>query len=214
MGLDLPFQFDLSQLDTDGIEDILADDERYRPFKITIDSDHAKFIEFGTNGHVGGGPSRMTAKGSVHPVEKKIREWVKARKGEQDDRLAHLIYKQIMEEGIPPQPFIRPGIHSTLAMIDTGMVDFGKMTTEDIAQLFIDNMERCLRDNRTLYGTEELLKSIDYEIVTPEEYRRLENESGLDGISDEIWASDEMDLNGNVDRTRMRKENIGNLRFR
>ena len=197
---------------------------KYTPFKIEILSDHARFIEFGTNG-VGKSPAAIKSRpgqryktGIKSDAYENIREWAYARyplpllsgnKTGSIDDLAYVIYKKIMNEGIPPQPFIRPALFAAQEKIKNG--SYKDMTIEDIAKDIASEMKRMLDENLTSYGEENLANSIWVgPMTTDEALRNLDSKPIVNGVEipDYIWNDPEMDLNGNVERARARKRRV------
>ena len=197
---------------------------KYAPFKVNVESDHARYIEFGTNG-VGKTPSAVRKRtggaprtGTKSEAYENIRKWVKARfplplipncGSQNQDQLAYAIYRKIMEEGIPPQPFIRPSILAVQTKMENGTYE--DMTMEDIAKDLAAEMKRMLDENLASYGQEELANSIWVSPITAKEaLANAESWPVFDGadIPDYIWNDPEMDLNGSVQRTRERKARL------
>lgn len=197
---------------------------KYAPFKINIESDHAMYIEFGTNG-IGKTPKALknrttykTRSGNKSEAYENIKKWVHARfplplipnSGSKDpDQLAYAIYMKIMEEGIPPQPFIRPALFAAQEKLEHG--DYENMTMEDIAKDIAAEMKRMLDENLTSYGEEELANSIWIgPISTNDALAEVDSNLIYDGVDipDNIWNNPEMDLNGSVERTRARKARL------
>lgn len=195
----------------------------YKNFRIDIDSDHAMFIEFGTNGKHPGAPGGGTgAGGSAEEAYNNILKWYMARSGQHDERKArhevYPIFRKIMREGIPPQPFIRPAMHSVRRRLQKGG-DLCRADTTmlDVCEALTTEMANNLRDNRTLYGEKRILKSIHVVWGTLEELAtdRVNMADPSNGfVSSDIWNSDEADWRGNVTRARERKANIDRLRFK
>jgi hypothetical protein len=203
---------------TDDLERQAAKDARYKPYRVHIDSDHATMLEFGTNGS-------KTSKDTIAPrgkgktkeqwsdAAKDIYDWAKARSnGELSDQEAYLIFRKIMEKGIPPQPFIRPALHEIehlLLHTDT----FKDKSVRDIMEMLRVFMLNNLQSNFTLYQGGTLKDKILVEEGYVDE-SAFENEDFLRTITEEMCQSDLMDLNGNEDRARERQENKDKLRFR
>lgn len=183
---------------TDIAKEVIAEDEDYWPFILSIESDHASYVEFGTQGR----PIRdKSEKGSGLKDSKmfdNLKKWLIARGGPNDDAVVHQIMKKIIKEGSPPQPFVRPAVHDIEDLINRGEYEHKTMqhVIDDLLFLLVDYLNR----NHTIYEGGEILKTIKIEKVNPND-GRLESESpSIDdhAIDEAVWASRESDLRGNI----------------
>ena len=108
--------------------------EGIEPVSVTIDSDHAAFLEFGTSG--------SPTKGTPYY---EILDWVKSKPRfamlppSEQRRVAGAVKKKIDEKGMDAHPFIAPALRD---LVETDIVTRLKMgaTTYDLANAFINNM--------------------------------------------------------------------------
>ena len=126
-----------------------------KSYDIVIDSDHALFVEYGT------GPSNAHEKmydQFGQTVQSRIAEWVDEKFGNrlnprQRQEMAFSVYKRIMEEGIPPQPFIRPAVDAVAG--DTEIIqsifDSGGDPMLRLAEYTVHVMIENLYINGTVY---------------------------------------------------------------
>lgn len=208
-------------VDTDAILKKIYADPNYSKFRIVVDSPHADFIEFGTDGKPGWGknPER---RGKGHgrflkdPPESyvNIRKWLIARSGipeKEADAIAYRIYRKIMQEGIPPQPFVRPAMFNMKQRLsEGGDLHNKKVTMKELALMLLENIRDILEENKTSYGDRALLRSIYIESVSADE------ENGFEGVSDvpqEIWENPYADMHGNTERALERQRNINRLKW-
>lgn len=140
------------------------------PYTIRVDNEHAEFLEFGST------PARdSTPKysgGEISPVERKFREWVTRAKGlptggvkpTKGDRIAKAVYKQAMEKGVPPYPFLRPALYEVMNQIangdDLGMVE--AMSVEPAVERIVERMIANITAHGMVHGDESLIDSIEY----------------------------------------------------
>lgn len=202
--------------------------DKASPYVLRINSDHALYIEFGT------GPAKGPAKsgkgsGPTDTLDK-IKEWVMARsKGtvskytghdpfskmskSELDQVSYLIYRKIMNYGIPPQPFIRPAIHEMERRLESGEYDYEGCTMEDVLNDLVELMRRNLDENHTIYDGGSIADSIEIEKVDFDDPILSADPLAEMGISEEIWQSDYMDKNGNTRRAYERKMGGSMLRW-
>jgi hypothetical protein len=194
----------------------------YKPVIFHIDSDHAQYIEFGSQGrkditfekHSKNG-TKSSKKSNVY---EKIRAWVVARgaKGtdKELDQLAFAIFRKIATEGIPPQPFIRPAIHDIEREVDAGEFADENSTMETLATAFMERMIQYLEENHTIYDGGSIKDSISWEHVEFDD-PRLDGGTLFGGIDipEDVWENDYADLKGDVSRALERKRNLENLRW-
>lgn len=122
--------------------------EGIEPVSVTIDSDHAAFLEFGT----AGSPGKRT------PYYE-ILDWVKSKPKfamlppSEQRRVAGAVKKKIDEKGMDAHPFIAPALRD---LVETDIMTRLKMgaTTYDLADGFINNMRWHLELNASIYKWE------------------------------------------------------------
>lgn len=119
--------------------------EGIEPVSVTIDSDHAAFLEFGTDG---------SSEGKT--PYKEILAWARTKPNlaklppSEQKRAAYMIKRKIDREGTDPHPFIAPALKD---LVETDIVTRLKMgaTTYDLADGFISNMKWHLELNKSIY---------------------------------------------------------------
>lgn len=196
--------------------------DEYKNFRIDIKSDHAMFIEFGTNGVHSDSPGKGTgAKGTKSEAFENIITWYMIRASEPNrDRArakAYPIFTNIMKNGIPPQPFIRPAVYSVRQMLSKGgSLCKPDTTMRDVCEALKAEMHRNLRDNKTLYGEEKILKSIEEVWGTLDELEtgRVDMATSPDGIESSVWNTPYADWNGDTSRALERRAHRDSLKFK
>lgn len=189
----------------DGVEqkvlELLEKDPRFQPQRVGSRSDWSVHIEFGTEGFKGGRTKDSYRKrGQVSPVEEDLREWVEkklGKTGKERDRIARKVYRNIMDQGIAPNPFLRPAVHSVIHRYSSsGDAWEGKeQSLVTIANEIVEEMRRYLIE-----------KNIPYTGETMRELYRMPldgsevHSSYLEKIPQNVWESDEADARGNVQR--------------
>lgn len=208
----------------DYFEEIFKDHPKYWPFRINVTSEHAGYVEFGTQGESDG---RKRAAGNNEFFEN-LKTWLYERgasmyapgsglwalSGQSEtelNRIAYAVMMKIIKEGSPPQPFIRPAVHTIEKFVEDGMYTNGDM--EQIAQDLVSEMYFKLKENHTLYGSEEILRSIQIEWLEPGSEIETGSTVMVGGkpVDERIWASDYADLKGNTERAKNR--DVSRLRF-
>ena len=129
-------------------------------YDIVIDCNHALFVEYGT------GPANTQDPQYDEfgrSVKTRIAEWVDYRFGNnltprQRQEMAYSVYKNIMDKGIKPSPFIRPAIDEVLgdsetiqAIFDSGGDPMHRLA-EYIIHVMVENL--YINDNVYLHGIE------------------------------------------------------------
>lgn len=136
------------------LSEAMSDSNKFRPFDILIDSDHASYVEYGTGPATSGSHE---AKEFGQSAKDKIERWAMTKPSfagltpRQRRDLAYATYNKVMKEGITPAPFIRPALD-----------DF--FTTENLTEFFKDEtgtMER-LADHLAQMMKENLLRNDSY----------------------------------------------------
>lgn len=209
----------------DGFENALHKElKNYYPFRVVIDSDHAGFVEFGTSGASGAPSSVRKSAGngsaSRSPVYENIKEWVEARRASSSlrwddgtkstEELAYLIYRKVMTEGIPPQPFLRPALFEMQRRLESHFYEEGTDMNE-LAEDLMNLMKRYLDENDTVYPGGSIIDSIHVEPISPDEVN--EDSDGavmLNGVpvDDSVMKSPYADLHGDETRAIERKNRL------
>lgn len=208
-------------VDVDALREVIEAEPDFAKFRVVVDSPHAEFIEFGTDGKAGWGRNPTKNKKGYgtflkNPPESyvNIRKWVIARgkvPENEADAIAYPIYRKIMLEGIPPQPFIRPAMYNMKQRLsDGGDLHNTKLTLKEIAMMLLEDMRDILEENKTSYGDRALLRSIYIESVDNETSQTFDD---ADSIPEEIWNNPYADRHGDTDRALERRNNIDRLRW-
>lgn len=189
-------------------EEVLMNDEDYWPFVLSVDSDHASYVEFGSQGRT----SKPTSKNRTSKMYSNIEAWLKARGGDSDPGTVIRVMKKIIRDGSPPQPFVRPAVLQLQAGLEEG--EYEGFTMRQLSEELIVLMTRFLVENNTLYGDEDILHSISVEPVSPDVVKSMSDDPMVGDlpIDESIWKEPDADWKGDTSRTRMRRES--NLRFR
>lgn len=202
------------------LKSIIKENEEYWPFIIHVDSDHAGYVEFGTQKWEKRSSSGASS-GANSKFYENIRKWLYDRganisgkhvgKTSNEEQVIYAVMKKIIENGIPPQPFIRPAVHLIEAMIENG--EYKSKTMRDIADDLLFEMINKLEENHTLYGSEEIAKSIRCEQYDPDTNVASATGPLMGGkpIDEKVWKSDCADLKGNENRAKERQNR--RLRF-
>jgi len=174
--------------------------DKFKPAWVANDSDHALYIEFGTNGAHFSGPASKNK--GISPVELDIRDWVEKKlqiRGPARDKVAHRVYRKIMSEGIPPQPYLRPAVNNVMQELSSEPDWFGKddHSVLKIAEMIAEEMKRILNENGTPF-TGDIVNKIH---VYPDAGDRpLEPSYPLRDMPQNVLSSLTADLNGDENR--------------
>ena len=166
--------------------DMLNEQDEFAPRTIVVESDHSIYVEFGT------GPASPGHKASNVNVHKEIEKWVERKLGIADPKkrrnVAHRIYKNIMENGMAPQPYARPAINKVMGTLsDTFFEDGGSI--RELCDLIVREMQNQLIKNDTVY-TGELKDNIRV-------YEGDVEESDLQArIPADVWNRDDVGYDG------------------
>ena len=191
-----------------------VNDKDFWPFLLSVESDHAGYVEFGTQAWEKRS-STGASSGANSKFYENIRKWLYDRganisgkhvgKTSNEEQVIYAVMKKIIENGIPPQPFIRPAVHLIEAMIENG--EYKSKTMRDIADDLLFAMHGKLEENHTLYGSEEIFRAIKFEIVPPSVAKNIEDLPmyGDEPIDENVWKSDYADLKGDVNRAKERQ---------
>ncbi len=198
---DLKLEVDETQLE-EALKDMMKNADWCKPAKVTISAPHAVYLEFGTGPAQGGNSTPR----SVHNFVKKdgstfakettdvfyeIYQWAQAKCLNGDPYgFAKKVYKNIMEKGLAPHPFIRPAIHSVEDEFLDILAREGSVlgVAEELARRIEENIY-----NKDLMHTGELVNSIEASYLEEGE----ETEDDGFRIEDSVWASDTQDYLGN-----------------
>lgn len=188
------------QLSIDGDPDIATQLTRWleglemlESHEIVVEAPHAGHIEFGT--HPVEDKSRRYTKSSDSPTYQAIAEWFAIRNGTSADSLSReqrdivgRIYRNLMNGGLFPLPFFRPGYYEVLDDIapddePSEWLNEGDHSIRLMAEMMADNMRSIIEENDMLV-THELYESIDV--------RRIENTTipdDTDSVDEDVWLS-------------------------
>ena len=190
--------------------DILKDEPRFAPYRVVVESEHAAAVEFGMP------PSNTDYKPSGKkrtqdsPFFKRLKEWYKARNGGiYTDEDVYLIYRKIITEGSPPQPFIRPAIHQIEGSLARG--EYENIDFEGIAADLVESMKTHLHENYTVYPGGNIEDTIRYERIGDGE----RTDSPMNSqYGEDLWKSDLANYEGNEIPAQERQMNRAHLRWR
>lgn len=175
----------------------LPDHPALVPYDVVVDSEHACMIEFGT-GPASASPKYNKKKGEISPVRQAIRDWAAKKFGASMkadvNQIGDRIYRNIMEYGMLPYPYMRPAMHMVLEELDKEEWLENGMSIEDIADAIAEEMKNILVENDTLY-TGELYDSIRLRRNVTGDFD-TEDEGDNTRISEEVWASDRLAFDG------------------
>ena len=180
------------------LEDIIDQSDKFHPAWVVNESEHSLYVEFGTNGaHFG-----QKSKGTISPVELEIRNWAEAKfrmHGKERDAFAHSVYRKLMREGMPPQPYFRPAVNNVMQMVtsDPDWFDKDDNSLLKIAELIAEEMKRILYENNTPVSGD-IINKIDY--FPDDGSRRDDVSSGLSHMPQNVLDSLTADLNGDEQR--------------
>lgn len=195
-------------ISVEGVEEAIVQmmlDNTFKPYKVVIDAPHATYVEFGTGPaqkkdgvpHI---PRDITYKGVTKTYERtevfwKMYDWVTAKLGPMlKDPLAYTskLYVDTMENGMPPRPYVRPVLHELEREFNKVLAEKGSVegVAEELAERIRDNLDspRFVNSAETYEGS--LRDSIHVEPVSDGE---IVNGGG---ISEDVWASDTCDYQG------------------
>jgi len=187
----------------DYVKELMESSGRFKPAWVADYSDHAMFVEFGTNGaHFTKGTATYRSKNQISPVEESIRKWAEEKfglKGHDRDYFAHNVYRKLMREGMPPQPFVRPAIYNVLQMVyaDKDWFDKEDNSILKVAELIAMEMKRILDENGTPVSGD--IKD-QIQFFEDDGSRPYDMSPGLERLSPEVLNSLTADLNGDENR--------------
>lgn len=176
------------------IEQIVLEHPAFKPYRIVVDSEKAGWVEFGTLPSTA--PPRPKEEwGTPTEVELKFREWVKRKFNFQDSKMtnqvARRIYKDIMQNGMPPIPFMRPAMYTALDEAEAHNLHdpyLDHNTIEDLACEIVDLMKRYLDLNETV-DSGELMNSIQDPVEVDLGSDTGTADVNASGIPDRLWES-------------------------
>ena len=197
------------------LEDTLEDDERFQPYSVTVDSDHAGYIEYGSPPLLDREkytPPKTRSKGTNSELFENLKKWYKARNGgvwSNED--VYLIYRKIMEKGTPPQPFIRPALYDLTREIQDGQSINGEMSFEALANWLKDRMIYYLEENHTIYEGGTLKDKIFVEKSTDGKVGDLHPfDEGIRDVDSQVYG----DYKGDPTDAMERRKHLGDLRWK
>lgn len=190
---------------SEALKNALAGDA-FKPAKVVVGAPYAEAVEFGT------GPARSDisspkvmytfdrADGNRYTTEAteafiNIYEWATRHCiGDDPYSFARTVYKNIMENGAPPRPYIRPALHEVED--DFQRIFVAKGSLKGVADELRDRIVANLETGGPMGGAESdtgaLADSVTSDYCDPDE---LFVDSD---IPEEVWADDYCDFNGEV----------------
>lgn len=197
------------ELDPDRFSEALKNaltGDTFKPAKVVVGAPYAEAVEFGT------GPARSDisspkvmytfdrADGNRYTTEAteafiNIYEWATRHCiGDDPYSFARVVYKNIMENGAPPHPYIRPALHEVED--DFQRIFEAKGSLKGVADELRDRIIANLETGGPMGGAESdtgaLADSVTSDYCDPDE---LFVDSD---IPEEVWADDYCDFNGEV----------------
>lgn len=184
LGLNLSVDMDDPQEVADMLKEMIEQTERFTPHTLVIDSEHALYVEFGT------GP----ASGKKDPskdVMQEFDDWVRDKLHIVDPKkrrkVAKNIYHYVMENGIPPQPFLRPAVVRVRQKLPPNFFAEGGSIRELLENWLKPEIQRILEEENITYSGD-IRDSIrvvegEYEVEMPDIPANVWNdpELGYDG---------------------------------
>lgn len=183
--------------------------EKIPPVEIEIDCPYAQYVEFGTDPAIESSSTMAydsICNDFVTLPRYKIRNWAQNRFGldnKERRTVGDKIYHSIMDNGIAPNPFIRPTIHKAVAMFSNNkedlIVDDSLPISENIAIWMEWEMKRLLAQrgygrNGPIEGGKLLIDSISVKSLRTSAIRVKHAESNK--IPEAAWMSDTSDRYG------------------
>ncbi len=183
--------------------------EKIPPMEIEIDCPYAQYVEFGSEPAIEPS-SRMEydyiCNDFVTLPRLRIRDWAQHKLYlDSDERktVGDRIYHSIMDNGVPPNPFIRPTIHKAIEMYNNNpedlIVDDSLSVSENIALWMEWEMKRLLAQrgygrDTPIRGGKLLIDSITVRNLRTSSVRVKHAESNK--IPESAWRSDTSDRHG------------------
>lgn len=140
---------------TKALMSAMRESEKFKPFDIVIDSDHASYVEYGT-GPANSGSHEADVFGQS--AKDKIMRWAQTKPSfagltpRQRKDLGYATYNKVMKMGIPPTPFIRPALDEFFTSENlTEFFSNENGTMERMAQHLASRMQDILLENDTYY---------------------------------------------------------------
>lgn len=178
------------------VKEHVETDPRFMPKTVRVETPYALYIEFGSG--PASGRKAQTATGSVR---KEIERWVEVKLGIADPkkrhRVAGAIYHNLMENGMLPQPFMRPAIERVSQDLGRGYLKRDG-STQEVAEMLVEEMRAQLEAHDTLYTGEisRNMRIYDGHLEPSEKQRR---------IPENIWAEEDLAYDGRRVQTRYRR---------
>lgn len=166
------------------LQEMLEETGAFEPYTIVVPKEYAMYVEFGS------GPARRVKAPGVNVYEE-LDDWVRDKLGIVDPkkrrRVTGAVYHKIMEEGIPPQPFLRPAVRNVIDRLSPSWFSDGG-SVEELARLIVREMRNILETENINYS-KQLSDSI---IIKEGEYYGDEPSN----IPIEVWNDPERGLEG------------------
>lgn len=158
----------------------MSESDAYKPVIIEATAPESAHVEYGTRGHGyhassegSGRDSRKGSKRQTNAFITRLEGWVSRKFHISDPKELHnvvgAIYRKIVDEGTPPQPFFRPVIYELKDAFETGdysmlALDKEDITMTDIAEAVVAKMkERVYKNDSIDLGT--LVDGIRYRSI-------------------------------------------------
>ena len=199
----LKFTLNIDSSNQELIKKIILDSDMLKPTVVGCDCPEAMYVEFGTYGtrkYPYDRKNSYRSRGRVSPVEEEFRKWVEKKfgyTGSKRDEVARKVYHNIMENGMAPNPFIRPAFHTVQRMVESDPDWFCKQGNDlmEFARLVTEEMKRILEENNIPY-TGLIINKIYYDRLEGDDLQSPFIESFPQNVMD----SDTADYKGNEQR--------------
>ncbi|MBQ7405733.1 MAG: hypothetical protein IJV90_04885 [Candidatus Methanomethylophilaceae archaeon] len=163
------------------------------PYEVEVSAPHAGFVEMGSLPVMD--KSKKYERHSESSIYNSIAEWYAKRNGTdagsltpQQRSIVGRTYRKLMNEGMDPMPFFRPGYYEVLDEIapddePSDWISYDGNSIQVMAEMMADNM-RAIIERNDISTSRELYESIDVhrvEYMAPEDLDET--------VDEEIWLS-------------------------
>jgi hypothetical protein len=214
MKVEVTLTDDRDRSEAEVLGDFLLEQPNLQPAEVSVDCEHAVYIEFGTSpaahssGGQKGGPKIKKPRSEV---EQHIIDWYKFKHPDespaQAERNGIHIYHFIMNNGLAPHPFFRPAIHeifngnlsdSPQPTDDAHWLEDGQ-SLGDIADEIAAKMAQIITEKDLIYK-KDLISSIhvnkhvtDVQPTGQHDQQTVDGsaQSQASGISEDVWLSND-----------------------
>ena len=145
------------------IKDALDDTEVCKPYNVIVESEYADYVEYGINPIRG--VSSIESREFGMSLLDKLKKWARKKPSfagmskEERKTVVYSSYNKIINDGIPPAPFIRPAIRDTLNDDVGSFFTYGGLGLKGVAMEIAERMAENLTHNDSI-ATGALIDSI------------------------------------------------------